>query len=82
MLIRIPMGKRQIRIFRKDLVNHADELLRQPGVQVVLRSRVVLHGLLEKLTLEQLQLQDQRFSRHLLPLDQVDEVIYDVEAPF
>ncbi|WP_347159795.1 hypothetical protein [Pontibacter chitinilyticus] len=76
------MGKRQIRIFRKDLVNHADELLRQPGVQVVLRSRVVLHGLLEKLTLEQLQLQDQRFSRHLLPLDQVDEVIYDVEAPF
>ena len=74
------MGKRQVRIFRKDILNHAIALLGQPGVQVVLRTRVVLHGVLKTLDQEQLQLQDRRFNTHTLPLEQVEEIIYDVEA--
>ncbi|WP_242916380.1 hypothetical protein [Pontibacter liquoris] len=76
------MGKRQIRIFRKDIVNRASELLLQPAVQVVLRSRVVLHGVLEKLNQEQLQLQDQRFGRHVVSVAEIEEIIYDLEAPW
>jgi len=75
------MGKRQIRIFRTDISEHLPELL-QKAVQVVLRSRVVLHGVLLKLTPEQLQLQDQRFGKHMVPVEQVEEIIYDVEAPY
>lgn len=74
------MSKRQVRIFRKDIPQHIPELLLQKAVQVVLRSKVVLHGTLKSLTLEQLQLQDQRFGRHTLPVAQVEEIIYDVEA--
>ncbi|MBF9252084.1 hypothetical protein I2I11_02145 [Pontibacter sp. 172403-2] len=73
------MGKRQIRIFRKDIPERLPELL-QRAVQVVLRSRVVLHGVLLKLTPGQLQLQDQRFGKHLVPVEEVEEIIYDVEA--
>jgi len=75
------MGKRQIRIFRKDIPEHLPELL-QKAVQLVLRSRVVLHGVLLKLTPEHLQLQDQRSGKHLVPVEQVEEIIYDVEAPY
>lgn len=76
------MGKRQVRIFRKDIPQHISELLLQKAVQVVLRSKVVLHGALKVLTPEHLQLQDQRFHIHTFPLEQVEEIIYDVEAPY
>lgn len=76
------MGKRQIRIFRKDIPEHIPDLLLQRAVQVVLRSRVVLHGVLLKLTPEQLQLQDQRTGKHVVPVEQVEEIIYDVEAAY
>lgn len=74
------MGKRQIRIFRRDLLNHTFELLQNPSVQVVLRSRVVLTGVLKELSAAGLQLQDARANRHTFQLEQVEEVIYDVEA--
>ncbi len=76
------MGKRQKRIFRKDIPQHIQELLQQETVQVVLRSKVVIQGHLLHLTAEELQLQDQRFSKHTLPLDEVEEIIYDFEAPY
>ncbi|MCJ8165831.1 hypothetical protein MKJ04_13345 [Pontibacter sp. E15-1] len=76
------MGKRQKRIFRKDIEAHTSELLERQTVQVVLRSRVVMQGHLLHLTAEELQLQDQRFSKHTMPLDDVEEIIYDFEAPY
>jgi hypothetical protein len=76
------MGKRQKRIFRKDIYNHMQELLQRRTVQVVLRSKVVLNGDILKLTDAELQLQDHRFNTHTFLLEQVEEIIYDIEAPY
>ncbi|MFD2514508.1 hypothetical protein ACFSRY_11570 [Pontibacter locisalis] len=76
------MGKRQVRIFRKDLDKHLSELLRQPTVQVVLRSKVVMHGILRTLGEGKLQLEDFRFGKHNFTADQVEEIIYDLESPY
>ena len=76
------MGKRQVRIFRNDLEQRLPELLLQPRVQVVLRSKVVLAGSLASMDSGKLQLVDFRSGRHAFALEQVEEVIYDVEAPY
>lgn len=74
------MGKRQIRISGTRLQEHEMELLERPAVQVVLRNRVVLAGKLLQVSPENITVQDMRRSRHVLPADQIQEVIYDVEA--
>ncbi|WP_018479817.1 hypothetical protein [Pontibacter roseus] len=76
------MGKRQIRIFRTDIPQRLPELLLQGEVQVILRSRVVVQGVLKEASAEELELQDGRRSRHRIPLQEVEEVIYDIEAPY
>ena len=76
------MGKRQIRIFRKKLLDHAFELLQQPSVQLVLRNRVVLTGALKQLSAESIKLLDLRSNFHTYTLEQVEEVIYDVESDY
>lgn len=76
------MGKRQIRIFKTKLLNHRFELLQSPAVQVVLCSKVVLTGKLKSLDESGAELQDLRFNYHHFPLEQVEEIIYDVEAPY
>ncbi|TPE43657.1 hypothetical protein [Pontibacter mangrovi] len=76
------MGKRQTRIFRKNLLERQFELLQSPAVQVVLRSKVVLTGKLKQLDEKGAELQDLRFNFHTFPLEQVEEIIYDVEAPY
>lgn len=76
------MGKRQTRILRKDILEHSQELLQQPMVQIILRNRVVLYGSLKKITEKQLVLQDQREGKHVLPLPQIEEIIYDKEAAY
>lgn len=76
------MGKRQKRIFRNDLKNHTQELLLRQTVQVVLRNKVVLNGDITKLTDEELHLKDHRFGKHTLPVDEIEEIIYDIEAAY
>lgn len=76
------MGKRQKRIFRKDIEQHIQELLQRKSVQVVLRSKVVLNGDILRLTAEELEVQDHRFGKHLLLIDQIEEIIYDMEAAY
>jgi hypothetical protein len=76
------MGKRQIRIFRKDLEQHLSELLQIPVVQVILQNKVVLHGSLSSLKTGELQLQDFRFGKHVIAPEQIEEIIYDIEAPY
>ena len=76
------MGKRQVRIFRKDLEKHLPELLQQPAVQVVLRNKAVLAGSLSSIKSDKLQLKDFRFNKHDFSLDEVEEIIYDIEAPY
>ncbi|GAB3530666.1 hypothetical protein GCM10027443_11680 [Pontibacter brevis] len=76
------MGKRQKRIFRNNLLNHVQELLQRRTVQVVLRNKVVLNGDITKLTDEELLLTDHRFGKHTMPVDEIEEIIYDIEAPY
>ncbi|MBC5993583.1 hypothetical protein [Pontibacter cellulosilyticus] len=76
------MGKRQVRIFRKDLEKHLPELVQQPAVQVVLRSKVVLAGSLSSINSGKLQLKDFRFNKHEFLPEEVEEIIYDIEAPY
>ena len=76
------MGKRQTRILRKDILQHTQELLERPTVQVVLRNRAVLYGALKNLTATQLEMHDQREGKHVVPLQQVEEIIYDREAAY
>ncbi|GAB3821335.1 hypothetical protein GCM10028895_23290 [Pontibacter rugosus] len=51
-------------------------------MQLVLRSRVVLTGAVKELTPENIQLLDLRANLHTFPLEQVEEVIYDVESDY
>ncbi|MBB6610867.1 hypothetical protein H7F15_07455 [Pontibacter sp. Tf4] len=74
------MGKRQIRIPGIKLQEHVMELLTRPAVQVVLRSRVVVTGKLLHTAPETITLQDMRQSKHVLPTNQIQEIIYDIEA--
>jgi hypothetical protein len=76
------MGKRQVRVYRKDIPDHSEELLQSETVQVVLRTRVVLHGVLLKMTANRLLLQDIRAGKHVVSLPDVEEIIYDREAAF
>ncbi|MFD2248237.1 hypothetical protein [Pontibacter ruber] len=75
------MGKRQVRVFRKDLEQRLPELLQQPAVQVVLRNKVVLTGALSSME-DKLQLTDKRSGKHDFTPDQIEEIIFDVEAPY
>ncbi|WP_162427437.1 hypothetical protein [Pontibacter pudoricolor] len=76
------MGKRQIRISGTKLQQHTSELLERPAVQVVLRSRVVLAGKLLQISPENITVLDMRRSKHVLPTEQIQEIIYDLEAAF
>ena len=76
------MGKRQIRISGTKLQQHTSELLERPVVQVVLRNRVVLAGKLLQVYPETITVLDMRRSKQVLPTDQIQEIIYDLEAAF
>ena len=76
------MGKRQIRISGTKLQQHTLELLERPVVQVVLRNRVVLAGKLLDVSPETITVLDMRRSKQVLPTDQIQEIIYDLEAAF
>ncbi|RDV17120.1 hypothetical protein DXT99_00980 [Pontibacter diazotrophicus] len=76
------MGKRQERIFRNDIKNRIQELLVRQTVQVVLRSKVVMNGDITKLTDEELHLKDHRFGKHKVAIGEIEEIIYDIEAPY
>ena len=76
------MGKRQIRISGTKLQQHTLALLERPVVQVVLRNRVVLAGKLLDVSPETITVLDMRRSKQVLPTDQIQEIIYDLEAAF
>lgn len=76
------MGKRQVRIFQKDLEKRLSEVLQQPVVQVVLRNKSVLAGSLSDINTGELQLKDFRFNTHKFSVNDVEEIIYDIEAPY
>jgi hypothetical protein len=75
------MGKRQIRIFRKDIVLKKTEIVGREG-HVILTDHVVFNGKILEITDRQLILQDLRLNKHVLDLTQLVEVVYDKETVF
>ena len=76
------MGKRQTRVLRKHITDQLPLLQQQPLVQVILRSKAVYQGKIRRFNLDKLELEDRRSIRHVVPLEQIDEIIYDKEAAF
>lgn len=75
------MGKRQIRIFRKDIVLKKAEILNKIG-HVILADHVVLTGRVLEISEDSLVLENFRFNNHLLNLNQVLEIVYDIETEY
>ncbi len=76
------MGKRQYRVFRRDITAQRQELLQQRSVQLVQRNKMVLQGQLLKLGSIQLELLDGRNHTHIVPLHLIEEIIYDKETAY
>lgn len=76
------MGKRQTRVFRQNIQDHLLELLQSETVQLVLRTKVVIHGKLFMPEMGEFELVDKSLNRHAVLLDQIEEIIYDKEAAF
>jgi hypothetical protein len=76
------MGKRQTRVYNRDILAQVQELLLQPVVQVILHTNVVLQGKLRTIDQVNVELWDRCFERRVLPIQQIKEIIYDKEAAF
>jgi len=72
------MRKRLVRIFR-DQLSPVDkvEIPKDYPISVVLKTGDTLYGKLEDRNENQLQLQDGRFHRHIIPVPDIDLIIYD-----
>ena len=75
------MGKRQVRIFRKDIALKKSEILHKTG-HVILTDHVVFTGHILDITETGLVLKDFRFNNHVLELNQVLEFVYDIETEY
>jgi hypothetical protein len=75
------MGKRQVRIFQKDIDLNRQRLLQQDA-HVVLGSGRVLRGVIIELTGRHLTLLNQRLHPQTVGLEEVEEIVYDKEAAY
>ncbi len=75
------MGKRQFRIFRKDIFAKKADLQGQEG-HVIMENHVVIHGRIIEISANYLALQDPRLHIHNLELSQITEVVYDKETEY
>ena len=75
------MGKRQKRIFRSQLHDQREAYLGHV-VNVIMSDARTLHGLTKELSEEALLVQDLAGKMHLIPLNEVAEVVVDFEAAY
>ncbi|CAN5811317.1 hypothetical protein BH24BAC1_BH24BAC1_06150 [soil metagenome] len=75
------MGKRQVRIFRKDLGPERESLL-QKEAHLVMRSARVFRGLITELAGDHLTLLNHRLQPHTLDLAEIEEIVYDRETEY
>ena len=73
------MGKRQTRIFSKDLVNKYSSIAGLE-VNIVLRNKTVLHGRPVQIEQQTLIIKDLRSKTHKLQLSEIEEIIIDKET--
>ncbi|MDB5262224.1 MAG: hypothetical protein JWQ14_1505 [Adhaeribacter sp.] len=75
------MGKRQVRIFRKDIFLSKFEIEGKTG-HVIMADHVVHNGLILQVTERHLVLRNPRFKEYPLNLDAIEEVVYDKETDY
>ena len=73
------MGKRQVRIFQKDLAGKAPEIAGRE-VQVILSDNRVFHGTLNEFSNVSLCIKDYRQRLHTFGLGEIQELVYDLET--
>jgi len=75
------VGKRQVRIFRKDLFLKKSEIQGQDA-HVILSDQVVHHGQILSVTEQHLRLRNPRAKEMQLELAAVQEIVYDKETDY
>lgn len=75
------MGKRLIRLLAKELLQQLPNHIGQE-LNIVLRDKTTMHGVLKKVNENLLELQDLLQRKHLVKVEEVEEVILDKEASF
>lgn len=73
------MGKRQVRIFQKNLAQLSPELIGRE-VQVILSDNRVFHGRLNEFSGVSLCIIDYRQRLHTFQSDAIQELVYDLET--
>jgi small nuclear ribonucleoprotein (snRNP)-like protein len=74
------MGKRLKRIMNFEIVANLKEL-QNKEVDLVLANNTTLHGYIKQIDSQMAVLEDKRFERHQLKLDDIVEIVFDFEAP-
>lgn len=75
------MGKRQTRIFSKDLVNKFSSFAGLE-VNIVLKNKTVLHGKPLQIDQQALIINNLRSKKHKLLLSEIEEIIVDKETMY
>jgi hypothetical protein len=73
------MGKRQVRIFQKNLMELAPETLGRE-VQVILSDNRVFHGTVNEFSGVSLCIKDYRQQLHRFKPEEIQELVYDLET--
>ena len=73
------MGKRQTRIFRRDIPQQAAALTGTEA-NILLDSQATLHGIILEISADNLVLRDMRLKKHTVPLSQISEIMVDKAA--
>jgi hypothetical protein len=73
------MGRRQQRIFQRDILQQASALV---GLEanILLASQVTLHGVILEISGNSLTVKDMRLKKHVIPLSDIHEIMLDKAA--
>jgi hypothetical protein len=75
------MGKRQIRIFARDISRQLPTLIGQE-VNILLINGIVFHGVIKQSSGSGLTMKDMLGRKHTLATESISEIILDNEAPY
>jgi hypothetical protein len=73
------MGKRQVRIFQKNLLEKGPEITGRE-VHVILSDNRVFHGMVNEFSNVSLCIKDYRQRLHTFGLGEIQELVYDLET--
>ena len=73
------MGKRQVRVFQKNLAEKKAEIGNRE-VQIILSDNRVFHGVVNEFSDVSLCIKDYRQRLHTFGLGEIQELVYDLET--